>query len=294
MSAPALPVDAVTTDGEVVRITEIHATANLFPFIEGEDFDDLVRSLSEQGQHTPVVVADGVLLDGRNRLRACVAAGLKPIAVLYDGGDADAFALSVNIDRRHLSKGQRAMIAALSLETKESESERGDKGKAAQSSGVSAGRIGQASTVLNFAPELADSVVSGATSLDEAYKQARERKQEQADAEQTAKDSIARLNRLTKLAPDFAEQVTEERLSLREAEAAYKARTEEQRERAIKWASDDSLACTTFEKYTNDIPLETMRELWPIAAERYPDLPKRLRIAAEAATRLADELENTK
>ena len=287
MSAPALPVDAVTTDGEVVRITEIHATANLFPFIEGEDFDDLVRSLSEQGQHTPVVVADGVLLDGRNRLRACVAAGLKPIAVLYDGGDADAFALSVNIDRRHLSKGQRAMIAARAMGDFETKS-------VASQTGISAGRIAYARTVLNFAPELADSVVSGATSLDEAYKQARERKQEQADAEQTAKDSIARLNRLAKLAPDFAEQVTEERLSLREAEAAYKARTEEQRERAIKWASDDSLACTTFEKYTNDIPLETMRELWPIAAERYPDLPKRLRIAAEAATRLADELENTK
>lgn len=287
MSAPALPVDAVTTDGEVVRITEIHATANLFPFIEGEDFDDLVRSLSEQGQHTPVVVADGVLLDGRNRLRACVAAGLKPIAVLYDGGDADAFALSVNIDRRHLSKGQRAMIAARAMGDLETKS-------IAEQIGMTAGRVAQARTVLNFAPELADSVVSGATSLDEAYKQARERKQEQADAEQTAKDSIARLNRLAKLAPDFAEQVTEERLSLREAEAAYKARTEEQRERAIKWASDDSLACTTFEKYTNDIPLETMRELWPIAAERYPDLPKRLRIAAEAATRLADELENTK
>lgn len=287
MSAPALPVDAVTTDGEVVRITEIHATANLFPFIEGEDFDDLVRSLSEQGQHTPVVVADGVLLDGRNRLRACVAAGLKPVAVLYDGGDADAFALSVNIDRRHLSKGQRAMIAARAMGDLETKS-------IAEQIGMTAGRVAQARTVLNFAPELADSVVSGATSLDEAYKQARERKQEQADAEQTAKDSIARLNRLAKLAPDFAEQVTEERLSLREAEAAYKARTEEQRERAIKWASDDSLACTTFEKYTNDIPLETMRELWPIAAERYPDLPKRLRIAAEAATRLADELENTK
>ncbi len=288
MSAPALPVDAVTTDGEVVRITEIHATANLFPFIEGEDFDDLVRSLSEQGQHTPVVVADGVLLDGRNRLRACVAAGLKPIAVLYDGGDADAFALSVNIDRRHLSKGQRAMIAARSFKETLSAEELGKQ------AGMSGQRVRQARTVLNFAPELADSVVSGATSLDEAYKQARERKQEQADAEQTAKDSIARLNRLAKLAPDFAEQVTEERLSLREAEAAYKARTEEQRERAIKWASDDSLACTTFEKYKNDIPLETMRELWPIAAERYPDLPKRLRIAAEAATRLADELENTK
>ncbi len=42
---------------------------------------------------------------------ACIELGLVPEAVIYDG-DAEAFALATNIARRHLSKGQRAMIAA--------------------------------------------------------------------------------------------------------------------------------------------------------------------------------------
>jgi ParB-like chromosome segregation protein Spo0J len=282
-----LPIQAVTIDGEPIAIKKIHPTADLFPFIEGDDFDDLVRSLSEQGQHTPVVVSDGVLLDGRNRLRACQAAGLKPLAAIYAGTDPDAFALSVNIDRRHLSKGQRAMIAAKAcLETKQTVRD------LAARTGMNVGRIGQASTVIQHAPEMVDAVISGATSLDEAYAEARARKQAQADSESVSKQAIAKLHKLADVAPDLAEQVSEERMSLREAEAAYKERAEERRERAIKWASDDSLACTTFEKYAHEIPLETMRELWPIAAERFPDLPQRLRAAAQAATQLANELEN--
>ena len=57
------------------------------------------------------------MFDGRNRLRACIELGLVPEAVIYDG-DPEAFALATNIARRHLSKGQRATIAAQAHQSK--------------------------------------------------------------------------------------------------------------------------------------------------------------------------------
>ena len=53
---------------------EVHPTANLFPMIEGTEFDELVADLRQNGLRTPLVLhPDGRLLDGRNRLRACLA-----------------------------------------------------------------------------------------------------------------------------------------------------------------------------------------------------------------------------
>jgi hypothetical protein len=39
-------------------------------------------------------------------------AALEPQSSTFDGDDPDGYALSVNINRRHLSKGQRAMAVA--------------------------------------------------------------------------------------------------------------------------------------------------------------------------------------
>lgn len=283
------PVQAVTIDGEIVTIKSIHPVADLFPYLDGDEYSDLVASIREHGQHTAVVVHDGVLLDGRNRLRACVDAGVKPLAAEYTGDDTDSYALSVNIDRRHLSKGQRAMIAASAcLETRQTV-----RDLAAQT-GMTVSRIGHASVVIKHAPELVESVISGAQSLDDAYGEARKRKQAQQSSEDEAKRAIKRLDVLKNTAPELAEQVTEERMSLREAEAALREREEERKERALKWASDDDIGCTALTKYLHDIPVETMADLWPIARIRYPDLPQQYRQAAEAAIRIAERLENLK
>lgn len=91
----------------------VHPAAELFPLMQGADFDAFVEDIRVSGQQEPVVLdADGRLLDGRNRARACTSLGLRITTRRYDGDDPMQFVISHNLHRRHLTDSQRAMIAA--------------------------------------------------------------------------------------------------------------------------------------------------------------------------------------
>jgi hypothetical protein len=70
---------------------EFHPLANLFPLLDGAEFDDLVADVKANGQIEPITILDGKILDGRNRYRACVAAGITPRLAEHSGGDPLAF-----------------------------------------------------------------------------------------------------------------------------------------------------------------------------------------------------------
>lgn len=102
-----------------------HAYAALFPLIDGAAFDELVADVVENGLRERIILLDGQILDGRNRYRAAVAAGLFEAAparralklwfrdfIREEEGDPLAFVLSHNLHRRHLTTSQRAMIGA--------------------------------------------------------------------------------------------------------------------------------------------------------------------------------------
>ena len=93
---------------------EFHAVANLFPLLRGAAFEELVADIKKNGQREPILCdAEGRILDGRNRYRACRTAGIEPRFVTWDGeGTAAEVALSLNLRRRHLGESQRAMVAA--------------------------------------------------------------------------------------------------------------------------------------------------------------------------------------
>jgi hypothetical protein len=101
------------TPGDTICGYPVHPTAALFPLILGAEFGALVADIRDNGQMEPIVIdSDGVLIDGRNRGRACDLLGIAPNVKTYDGADVLQYVISHNLHRRHLTDGQRAMIAA--------------------------------------------------------------------------------------------------------------------------------------------------------------------------------------
>ena len=79
----------------------------------GAEFEALVADIHEHGLRDPIVTHEGMILDGRNRYRACQQLGIAPACKSWDGiGEPAAYVASTNIHRRHLDVGQRAIIAA--------------------------------------------------------------------------------------------------------------------------------------------------------------------------------------
>jgi site-specific DNA-methyltransferase (adenine-specific) len=88
-----------------------HPFAATFDLIQGSAFDALVSDIRNRGLLHPIVMWDGMLLDGRNRLAACEAAGVAPEFETWEGTESEALAyiMSANVQRRHLTPTQAAM-----------------------------------------------------------------------------------------------------------------------------------------------------------------------------------------
>jgi N6-adenosine-specific RNA methylase IME4 len=91
---------------------EFHPYANIFPLIEGAEFEELVSDIRAHGVREPIWLYEEKILEGRNRYRASAAAEVDCPARPYEGSDPLAFVVSMNLRRRHLNESQRAMVAA--------------------------------------------------------------------------------------------------------------------------------------------------------------------------------------
>ncbi|CAB5555535.1 ParB/RepB/Spo0J family partition protein [Stutzerimonas stutzeri] len=104
-----------------------HPYSNIFPLISGEEYVALREDIKASGQREPIVLHEGMILDGRNRYRCCNELGIEPVFEQYTGSDPLHYVLSLNLYRRQLSTAQKALIAAelssLGLNQTESEEE---------------------------------------------------------------------------------------------------------------------------------------------------------------------------
>jgi hypothetical protein len=89
-----------------------HPIADIFPLLDGAEFDDLVTDIKKNGLLEPIVLLEDKILDGRNRHRACIAAKVEPTFRPFNGDDPAAYVISTNIRRRHLTTEQKRKLIA--------------------------------------------------------------------------------------------------------------------------------------------------------------------------------------
>lgn len=196
---------------------QFHEVANIFPLMQGDEFDALKADIAKNGQREPIWLhTDGSIIDGRNRYRACMDLDIQPVFRTWDGnGSLVAFVVSLNLHRRHLTSGQRAVIALdilpmLEEEAKERQGKRTDlqpvgpdlfggtsvkkltevkrvDSEAAQIMGTNRQYVQDAKRIAKDAPDLLDKVRSGETNIISAKREIKERKREDRRQENAAK-----------------------------------------------------------------------------------------------------------
>jgi ParB-like chromosome segregation protein Spo0J len=58
--------------------TGFHPACLLFPKLVGPALDELAADIKDRGLIEPIVLLNGQVLDGKNRLTACQISGVKP------------------------------------------------------------------------------------------------------------------------------------------------------------------------------------------------------------------------
>jgi hypothetical protein len=176
-----------------------HPISEIFPLIEGAEFEALVADIKANGLLEPIWLhPDGRIIDGRNRYRACQECGIEPAYRTWGGdGSLVSFVVSLNLRRRHLTASQRAALAvdlephyaAEARERQLATLKRGaeqqpvspkmderDAGKAAEKAGkaVGVGRqyVADAKKLSLERPELFEEVRSGEKTLTAARREA--------------------------------------------------------------------------------------------------------------------------
>ena len=91
---------------------EIHPLAELFPPLDAAGINQLAEDIKERGLQEPVTLYENKIIDGRNRQKACLVAGVELRTRTYEGDDPIGFVLSANFHRRMLNENQRAMVGA--------------------------------------------------------------------------------------------------------------------------------------------------------------------------------------
>ncbi|MEM5297624.1 ParB N-terminal domain-containing protein [Burkholderia sp. JPY481] len=211
------------TDVDVFSLP-VHPWAAMFPMRSDDDLAAMAESIKAHGLRMPVVLGESVIeeggaptlcvIDGRNRIAACRIAGVKPHTIILNGEDQDAFIADANLERRDLTKGQKAMLVAV-----RKAKQQGKKSTSLETKEVSDARVSQARLVKEFCPEMVPPVIDGKLSLDDAYTEAQQRKR-------AGESNEERFNALDAAHPDLAQLVREQTLSLASAESEARDRKE--------------------------------------------------------------------
>ena len=221
----------------------VHPVASLFPMIDDDALNALAEDIKKNGQREPILVAflDGrelnepVIVDGRNRFKACEIAGVEPEFsndYVMEPDEIGPWVISHNLHRRHLTTSQKAMVGQgyltfLKDEAKKRQGARNDlkdikknssrsesegtlqsTARAGQMVGVSKASIQDADFVMQNDPELAQQVRDSKVTVSAAAKRIREKLNPK--PEPTPEDQAEKLARTVLKNPESISKMTAE------------------------------------------------------------------------------------
>jgi len=86
-----------------------HPLSESWPPLRESELTALRESMAIGFDHAhPIVLHDGMILDGWHRYEAALAAGIQPRMIEYSGVDPAGYVISNHVGRRHLTPGERA------------------------------------------------------------------------------------------------------------------------------------------------------------------------------------------
>lgn len=270
-----------------------HPAADIFPLMNDDELRELADDIKTNGLRQPIVRDDeGRVVDGRNRALACKLAGVEPRYVDSNGDDPIGLAVSLNVKRRNLTKGQRAIAAAeawdLMGKNTPKRAEVNRKELLASTFGVSAKYVQQARALVERAPDLAARVKAAELSMGDATTELDIRMGK-------AKGARTELQRLRDERPDLAEQVQGEVMTLGDAIARAEADARDEKQR--RWAATTNVVeAITNVDLPSDAAVETADLFDHAIAEQAGQVitADRLRRGAEYLTALADAFDERK
>ena len=104
-----------STTAKSVTTYPLDPCVELFPAMNSDEFNALKKSIQRNGQSEPILLFHGKVVDGRHRLKACQELGIEPkveTLSVKNYEQAKSMAFARNINRRNLTTGQRALMAA--------------------------------------------------------------------------------------------------------------------------------------------------------------------------------------
>ena len=288
----------------MTAIQGVHPYADKFPMLPDAELEELAESIKQNGQRQPIVLTeDGLILDGRNRAKACEMVNVEPEVTVYEGDDLAEYVIDCNTTRRHMSTGARAMASALIMQD-EGARQYDDEGVGYWRPGSLMGlgshdgasyegvrkAFQRAGVVLDYKPDIAEQVIWGELPLKTAYEQANAIKQsaerdkilERERRKREREEAAAEAERNSQIVADltqanatyYLEQIENGHMKPVSAWAAYQAEHQKELDRqAAERRNDEKRVRFVGDMLENVSFLEVpeQRERYIAAVAKYPD-----------------------
>jgi len=215
--------------------------------MDDRELKALAEDIKANGLREPIQIdAAGEIVDGRNRYAACELAGVTPTFETVDGDVGDRI-VSANIMRRHMTKGQIAIVAVIAETGLDLDASLKEEGHASFEKGqkydyqrqahnrvknlVSAAVVEQAVAILNWAPDQAKVILDTGAGWNYGRELAATRKQQTSNEE-------TRRRLMVVDSPELLAQVDDaDGLSLDEAWQIRERRLAQEREKAVRMSN---------------------------------------------------------